>query len=92
MTVCHAALPALKSKPTVALHQFSARVLGVYTRKVKSKTLFVLQHSAGFQCREINLKQEISHCLVSALKDAQPGRSLANKERGNGRGGDTVFK
>lgn len=38
-----------QSKPTVALRQFSTMVLGMYTQQVKSKTLFVLQHSAAFQ-------------------------------------------
>lgn len=45
-----------QSKPTVALHQFSTTVLGMYTQQLKSKTLFVLQHSTGFQWGEINLK------------------------------------
>lgn len=45
-----------QSKPTVAFHQFSTLVLGMYTQQVKSKALFVPQHSAGFQRGEMNLK------------------------------------
>ena len=47
-----------QSKPTVALHQFSTLVLGMYTQPVKSKSVFVHRHTAGFQWGEINPEKE----------------------------------
>lgn len=56
-----------QSKPTVALHQFSTPVLGMYTWQVKSKSVFVHPHTAGFQWakKQKQTSNRISHCHVS---------------------------